>query len=58
MLNPKFCYLLSQVKTKPYVEPQPVVQIVCTKPKDEEPVSMSAVLESFTLECYLTHKSN
>jgi hypothetical protein len=46
------------VKTKPYVEPQPVVQIVCTKPKDDEPVSMSDVLDSFTLECYLTHKSN
>lgn len=58
MLDQKYCYLLSQVKTKPYVEPQPVVQIVCTKPEDDEPVTMADVLDSFTLECYLTHKSN
>ena len=57
MLDPKYCYLLAQVKTKPS-KPQPIVQIVCTKPKDDDPVSMSDVLASFTLECYLTHKSN
>jgi hypothetical protein len=57
MLDQKYCYLLSQVRTKP-CEPQPIVQKPCTKPKDDEPVSMSDVLDSFTLECYLTHKSN
>jgi hypothetical protein len=58
MLDQKYCYLLSQVKTKPYVEPQPIVQKPCTKPEDDKPVSMADVLDSFTLECYLTHKSN
>ncbi len=59
MLDPKFCYLLSQVKTKPYVEPQPVVQIVCTKPEeDEEPVSMADAFNNFTPLTYVSNKYN
>mgnify|MGYP003335245755 CR=1 FL=1 len=58
MLDPKFCYLLAQVRTKPYVEPQPIVQVVCTTPEPEKPVTMQEIFDSFSVECYLTHKSN
>jgi hypothetical protein len=56
MLNPKFCYLLSQVKTKPYVEPQQVVQIACTKPEDEEPCTMQEIFNTFSINDYISNK--
>ena len=56
MLDQKYCYLLSQVKTKPYVEPQPVVQIVCTKPEDDEPVTMADAFNTFSINDYTSNK--
>ena len=58
MLDQKYCYLLSQVKTKPYVEPQPVVQKDCTKPKDDKPISMADAFASFTPLTYISNKFN
>lgn len=57
MLDPKFCYLLSQVKTKPF-EPQPVVQKPCTTSEDTTPITMQEVFESFTPLTYISNKFN
>lgn len=58
MLSDKFCYLLAQVQTKPYVEPQPVVQTVCTKPEDDTPITMADAFNNFTPLTYVSNKYN
>jgi hypothetical protein len=57
MLDPKYCYLLSQVKTKPS-KPQPVVQKPCTKPEDDKPISMADAFNTFTPLTYVSNKFN
>jgi len=55
MLDPKYCYLLSQVRTKP-CEPQPVVQKPCTKPEDDTPISMADAFITFSINDYTSNK--
>ena len=57
MLDPKFCYLLSQVKTKPF-EPQPIVQKPCTTTEDDKPITMADAFDSFTPLTYISNKFN
>jgi hypothetical protein len=57
MLDPKYCYLLSQVRTKPS-KPQPIVQKPCTTTEDDKPISMADAFASFTPLTYISNKFN
>jgi hypothetical protein len=55
MLDPKFCYLLAQVRTKPS-KPQPIVQKPCTTTEDDKPISMADAFNTFSINDYTSNK--